>query len=232
MVHGLVAIVVGLFAVGCASTSPNSSASAPATTVASSVASVPFLGDGPLAPGTYRIKYMLPLRVTVTVPADWGAVEEWALGAFDGHAYLALYRVQNVYSNPCRWTGTEFVPKLGPTVDDLIVAMESFSARSPTEPANVTIAGRDAKMIQWTVPRDVDFADCDEGQYRSWTKSSWMQDDFGVRYHQAPGQVDRIYMLDIDGERLVVDETWEPTVTSAQRAELDAVVATLTIDTP
>jgi len=35
----------------------------------------------------------------------------------------------------------------------------------------------------------------------SWTANGWS----GDRYQQRPGQVDRIWILDVDGERLVVD---------------------------
>ena len=55
-------------------------------------------------------------------------------------------------------------------------------------------------MIEMTVPTDIDFADCDRGEFRSWAG----------RYHQGPGQVDQVYILDVEGQRVVIDTTYMP----------------------
>lgn len=46
----------------------------------------------------------------------------------------------------------------------------------------------------------------------------------GDRYQQAPGQSDRLWILDVNGERLLIDASYGPHVTAADRAELAAVV--------
>lgn len=47
------------------------------------------------------------------------------------------------------------------------------------------------------------------------------------RYEQVPGQVDRLWVLDVHGQRLVVDTTYSPDTTHADRDELGHVVESL-----
>jgi hypothetical protein len=71
-----------------------------------------------------------------------------------------------------------------------------------------------------------DFPDCDltddgHRDFKSWTGKGWA----GNRYQQGPGQVDRLWILDIAGARLVIDAFDMPSATSAERQELLDVVA-------
>jgi hypothetical protein len=65
----------------------------------------------------------------------------------------------------------------------------------------------------------IDLADCDEGEFASW---------YG-RYRQGPGQVDRVYIIDVDSERLVLDMSWMLDSTNADRSELQAIVDSIEI---
>ena len=75
-----------------------------------------------------------------------------------------------------------------------------------------------------SVPVDLDIASCDRGQYRSWTE--WEVVD-GANAHHVPGQVDVVYMLDVDRRPFVIDATYRLESTAADRAELDAVLASM-----
>ena len=52
----------------------------------------------------------------------------------------------------------------------------------------------------------------------------------GDREQQGSGQHDRLWILDVDGVRLVMDATLMPGTTAADRAELARVVASVHID--
>ena len=52
---------------------------------------------------------------------------------------------------------------------------------------------------------------------------SW-NDAIGDRYQQGPGQVDRLWILDVEGNRLLIDATYMPAATEQDRAELAMVV--------
>lgn len=59
-----------------------------------------------------------------------------------------------------------------------------------------------------------------QGFFESWTANGWASD----RYQQVPGQVDRLWILDVDGQRLVVDAWYLPAATAQDLAELAEVV--------
>ncbi len=49
----------------------------------------------------------------------------------------------------------------------------------------------------------------------------------GERWQQMAGQVDRLWVLDVNGQRLVVDANYSPGTTQAQRDEEDQIVRSL-----
>ena len=53
--------------------------------------------------------------------------------------------------------------------------------------------------------------------------NGWASD----RYQQSPGQVDRLWILDVHRERLVVDASYLPDATAHDRAELEEVVQSI-----
>ncbi len=150
---------------------------------------------------------------------------------------LSVWDVVEVPSDPCHWQGHLTVP--GPTVDDLVRALVAQASRAATQPADVTLAGHTGKYIEWSVPADMvvtgdaDFEGCDvepsngHRDFRSWTSSAG-----GSRYQQVAGQVDRLWILDVDGQRLVVDATYSPDTTEVDRAELGQVAESLRFENP
>jgi hypothetical protein len=195
----------------------------------SSPAEAPLMDGGSLAPGTYRVGFLTPLDVEFTVGRSWTAFEDWALLNDNGRTAVSFYRVVDVFADPCDWKDNEIRPRVGPTPADLIAAMARFPDRRPTPGRATEVSGWSGLVAEWSVPLDARFADCDDALYTSWSKSNWRADDFGLRFHQAPGQVDRIYALDIAGTRLVIDENWTPGTNAAELAELRTVVESITI---
>jgi hypothetical protein len=49
----------------------------------------------------------------------------------------------------------------------------------------------------------------------------------GERWQQMAGQVDRLWVLDVNGQRLVIDANYSPGTTQAQRHEEDQIVHSL-----
>ena len=89
-------------------------------------------------------------------------------------------------------------------------------------PVDVTLDGYSGKMVEMSVPTDIDFADCDGGEFRSWLG----------RYHQGPGQVDQIYILDVDDQRVVIYSSYMPETSAAERAERQAIVESIQLSAP
>jgi hypothetical protein len=198
--------------------------------------------DRPLSAGTYRLDLPgliakpaagsahVPSFLLVTVPDGWNSFGGWIVSrprsGYDIPPVAAqFWGVDRLYGHPCEWNGSLFDP--GPTVDDLADAIEDIPLRSATEPVDITLDGRAGKYVEWSVPSDIEFADCDADggthYFESWTGQGWATD----RYHQGPGQLDRLWILDVDGSRLVIDAFSMPYATDQEIAELIHVVESI-----
>jgi hypothetical protein len=234
-------------AAGCSSAAlPTPAISPSAATSPTPIATIIALGPGQqaLEGGTYRIDLATAKTVhnaalpsaLITVPAGWANYNGFALqrGLVDGAPIaVSFWDVGQVFGQPCHWKGTLFEP--GPTVDDLAKALVGIPLRNATQPMAITLDGYAGKYLEWSVPADIQFSasglpdlsegcDADEGGPAF---QSWLGVSAGNRYQQGPGQVDRLWILDVDGARLVIDAFSMPAATSKERDELSEVVASI-----
>ena len=212
-----------------ASMSPQESGSAdggPKTLVAGSEA---------LPAGTYRfdLEALAPTEgqvpgFTVTIPDGWGNLDGWGIITGNGQRErgLTFWDVDEVYKRPCSG-GTLIQP--GPTVADLARALGEQPMRDATDPVDIVVDGFKGVQLEWSVPAHFDFSKCDDGRFDSWTANggSWN----AGRYQQGPGQVDRLWILDVEGERLVVDASFMPSTTPKDREELWRVTESIRFQT-
>ena len=113
---------------------------------------------------------------------------------------------------------------VGPKVDDLVAALAAQKRASTVTPVAVTIDGFSGKQIDLVVPLDVNFADCDGGEYHSWSDPTG-----GDRYNQGPGQHDLLDILDVNGRTLVILRAYSPATSAADLAEQQAIVDSIHI---
>ena len=138
----------------------------------------------------------------------------------------------HVYSDPCQWDGT--LEEVGPTVDDLAAALEQQPMRDATV-SDVEVDGFAGKLVTMSVPDDMDydesktssdgFVDCDLGQFRTWNSPAGTD----VRGQQGPGQRDDVYILDVNGTRVVVNVAYFPDLQQPQMGELESIVQSMRI---
>jgi hypothetical protein len=151
-------------------------------------------------------------------------------------AGLGVWVVGKVPTDPCHWKDTFVSP--GPTVDDLVQTLLAQRLRDASTPVDVTLAGHSGLSLQWSVPADMvvtgdaDFEGCDATPEGHTDFLSWEGKHSGSRYHQVAGQVDRLWILDVDGQTLVVDAAYGPETPTTVRNELMAVVETLEFVAP
>ncbi len=171
----------------------------------------------------------------IAVPDGWASafsITRPRSGYEIPHVAVLFWDIDRVYGHPCQWQGTLFQP--GPTVDDLAEALVDIPLRDATQPVDVTLDGYAGKYLEWSVPAEIEtephgeftsFAGCDvtgdgDRAFESWTGKAGGSD----RYQQAAGQIDRLWILDVDGTRLVIDAFEMPYATAAEREELTEVV--------
>ncbi len=243
-----------LFLVGCSSEQPVQGSPSPDASVSLDPGPTT-LGDGSeaLPAGTYALD--LDARgsgderfphITITVPDGWENIDGWAVNsgrAGDHWMGITFWDVNEVFAHPCQWQGRRIQP--GPTVADLANALAKQPLRDATEPIDIVVDGFHGVQLEWSVPADFvgeqvqealfDFSTCDEDvsvgdhPFKSWTAAtnSWASE----RYQQGPGQVDRLWILDVDGERLVVDAMYMPSTDAKDREELWQVMESIRFET-
>jgi hypothetical protein len=149
---------------------------------------------------------------------------------------LSVWDVGRVPRNPCHPLGHLYDP--GPTVDDLVAALAAQPMRNATTPTDVTLGGYRGRYLVWSVPAhmvvtgDADFAGCDVQSNGHRDFVSWLGNGEGERYEQVAGQVDRLWVLNVLGQRLLVDATYSPNTTQAQRRALGQIAKSLRFVAP
>ena len=130
---------------------------------------------------------------------------------------VAYWTVNGVYADPCRRTAT--APEIGPTVDDLVAALADQRHTEVTvDPEPVSLDGHHGVVLEVTVPDEVTRCD-DDGRYVFWEGSP------GDAHHQAPaGTTERLWILDVDGMRVVLVAAASANVPASDVSELAAMV--------
>ena len=180
-------------------------------------------------PGTYTIDPNFGM--TIDVPAGWATCCMGVItkNDFAGILYGDISNVV-VYADSCHWkSGGQSQPQ-GATA--FAAAFAAQVPRNASAPKAVTVGGMPSVHVRVTVPAEQDmdangnFVGCDQGQFISWGSAS---DPLDGRYHQAPGQIDDLYLLDIDGRTYVFDVISGPDISASDKADLEAMLASLKI---
>lgn len=218
----LVSIAVALLASAC-------TAGAPPTAAPGATPRAMPSGTQDLKAGTHAFDYPLldapgkPFpKVLITVPDGWTINGGFVLSSrIHTPRWLAvsIWNVVDVYTNGCHWSGPMIHP--GPTANELAAVLAARPLRNATAPVAVSLGGYQGKYLEWSVPVAANFSDCDGGMFKSWN------DVEGDRYQQVPGQVDRLWILDVEGHRLLIDAWSWPGAPEHDRAELANVVNTI-----
>lgn len=215
----------------------------PVETPTLTAAPVAFPQPTALAPGDYfwdaGVGTESPVRFTFTVPDGWtnrnDIIRKDRSGP--GEVALGLWTVVNTYVDPCHWQTTLLDPPVGPTVEDLATALTDQVGRNASAPTEVVVGGYPATKIELSVPADLDLGTCDNGYFRDWL-------DQGELHSQDPiidsvdrtqllfrsGQVNVVYILDVEGARVVINTWHMPAASEANLAELEAILGSVRIE--
>lgn len=214
----VVALVIGMqflpSAPGGVGTQPSPSpspAASPSPSVATSQVRLN-VTDGPEA-----------LRLVVDVPPAWQRGDP---EPEDSHSvvrgdtvppngmFIWFGTLANTYADPCGHVLR--TPEVGPTVDDLIAAFAETPNMTATEPVQTTLGGRPATYIELTADAELP---CPANSF------FLAADEHDIYYFiDGPGQVVRIWVLDVDGTRVVAWAMHFPEATAEALAEEQAII--------
>jgi hypothetical protein len=222
-------VSLGLLLSGCSDSSDGGGGPAGTSRSAStpSVGStVPHLiGDStPLVPGTYQFSVKAnpgwgTPDALVEVPSgfkDGDDVPGFYVVSRDGDAFLGLWTIEHVQSDACLRPQNDLMTP-GPSVEDLAEALVAQKSTDASAPEPVTLAGYRGLYVELASPRDVSKCDQHPGLWG----------DPGSRGIYSDDQVDLLWILDVDGQRLVVDAAYGPTATTSELDELTSMVKSL-----
>ena len=156
----------------------------------------------------------------VDVPQGFSTIGGWVI--FDenptGGGGVGYWTVSEVVRNPC---GKPEPMTVGPTVADLVSAFEQQRLTRRSAPVPVTVDGHHGLSLELAAPDDLDVTTCPDFNL-------WESDPAGARHMSSPGESDRLWILDVDGEVVVLTVTAEAHVPQAARERLTQMVESAT----
>jgi hypothetical protein len=235
----VVVAIVGINLVGVPGPSPTPSPSPSPTS-----SPMPLLG-GRLTPGRYQTTPFAELdalgvcmtaapactespaddtiRFEFTVPDGWAGAPFHSVWLYAGNnsppggAGLIFVRGGGLYSEPCGGTPSPDIP-VGPSVDDFANALAEHPTLGATTPVDVTLGGYSGKFLEFQAPADL-----------SACPTSFFPWEPGL-YAQGPSQGWHLWIVDVEGTRVVVLTNDYPGTSAEDRAELQAIVDSIQIE--
>jgi hypothetical protein len=169
-----------------------------------------FPGPGPLPTGDYgaivkgvSFTFSVPLNGWASSPTTEGRLDN---SYYPGHAWVRFWAPDNVYADPC--THTPMTPQVGPSAADLATAMAMIPGTIAWGPIDTTVGGFPAKYLVLTVEEDIG---CGPASFYLWYSEGEASSD-GPRSTGEKGSTIRVWIVDVDGVRFVIDsDVWMPT---------------------
>ncbi len=155
-------------------------------------------------------------KITLSRPAGWVDIGF----AVDGRDMtVSFWTVGNVYTDPCGHVLVD--PAVGSSVDDLATALTKIPGTTAASPVPATIDGHDATFVQFVVD---DAIGCPANQFYLWQIAPG-----DYRWIQGAGETDRFWMLDVNGERVVIASNYQKSNSPSDQAELQSILDSIQI---
>jgi hypothetical protein len=186
-------------------------------------------GTGGLDPGRYVLADVFPFKVTFTIATDWEIYDKASRN------FIAIYKdndgpptgkgviigiVDNVFADACDSRSPLLDPPIGPTTEDFATAVAGQPRTDASPITDVSLAGYSGSFVEFTTTRPE--TDC-ANQLERWPTPAG--DRWGL-----PNLHDRLWILDVDGSRLVIDGWDFLEASDADLAEVRAVVESIEIE--
>ena len=168
------------------------------------------------------------IRISYVVPNGWTGFEGVLIPTVEGYrppggAALLLMRGGWLYSTLCTGPGPD-VPT-GTTVDEFVTALVDHPDLNVSSPVDVTLGGFSGRYLELRAPANT-------------TTDELGPDPSGCNYYfvwepgiyaQGPNQLWHLWVLDVDGVRVVIRADTYPGTSAALQAQLMAIVDSIQI---
>jgi len=173
----------------------------------------------PVAAGTYTHPYRsFPVSTSFVVPAGWLTCVNNAglLCKADGSGEVKIFIVTNVVDDPCDVTALRD-PSVGPTVEDLVIAISSLPWSAVTPPTDITVDGFRGTDFEVTAPTNSPCVGMDGFATWATTFTDEAED-------ASPGERKRLRILDVHGTRVVIAGSYGGETSAQDLAEIGTII--------
>lgn len=175
----------------------------------------------PLTPGDYGLTAngVSDTIVVVTAPEGFMGFGGWTFVTDSPFRAMGFQTAERVFPDPCSAGGaTKRLVDPGPTVKDLARALVSQKGAVTSEPVAVTVGGHRGLYLDYRVAKGIDVKACEGGDFDIFNTGP------GTWYLEEPRERAGIWILDVNGERLVLAWVAVPGVSQAQIKEMTDMV--------
>jgi hypothetical protein len=228
--RGLATIALVFVAAACSGATP-APTSAPSSTPTPTA--MPLTSQTLVVPelATYQAGDPFRIPVTMTVPAGWqgniggpyAVFLSKPSGSANGGADIAFSLSQTLYADPCT-SGADLAPQPGPTVEDLAAALASLPGLAATTPTAATVSGFSGTQLTLTAPDGSGACMGSPDGYQVWRLP------LGGILAMTPGEQMALWILDVNGQRLVVSSETRSATTAQEKAEAQAILDSIHIE--
>jgi hypothetical protein len=179
--------------------------------------------------GRHSLGSAFPVGISFDLPAGWTSCSlaplEQAVCLHPGTVYaptgvgVGFLSVEDVVADPCN-EASFLDPSVRPSIEDLATAISNLPGFEATTAEDVTLDGFAAKRFTVTAPRN---AGCELSTWATPTRTN------GV----AAGEANLLYLIDVDGERVMISAAYDPSnVSDEQLVAAEEVIASVQIEAP
>jgi hypothetical protein len=180
---------------------------------ATQVAVPPLPAGGALSPGRYRLTVpQSPVTVDLTIGDGWTSGEWYIMNPPEFTHQISFWTVGNVPADACDWNGTQPSPPIGTTVDDLVSALDAQQNTDMSGPVDVRVGGYAGEQVTMQIAADFT-GPCGDPDLTMWVAPNGEQ---GRRLQARPSPPDTVWILDVEGQRVVLVTTYDASDTEAQ----------------
>jgi len=167
-------------------------------------------------------------QISLTLPAGWTSeqglfiVKDYEPTDAGAGTALVAWQISGTFVDPCT-DHTLVEPTPGPGIDALADALAHQPGTRAGPATAVTVDGYSGKFVEVTVTADI--TKC--GPENFWI---WASPDGDRRYVQGTNEMNRMYILDVDGQRFTFNARIPARTTAADRAELETILESIEIE--